>query len=127
MRRSAAFPPRDLVAEREALEDEAALRRPVLIANDVLVRLEVPRGHRQAGERVALLGREVDDAFELADQRVCADAGAEVRGRRHPRRSCVKAGAHVLSATGALSEWPMMHATFHTGGEATTTYDSVVI
>src|SRR4051794_17570951 len=40
----------DLVAAGEAFEDQAALRRPVLVPDDVLIGLEVPQHHRQADD-----------------------------------------------------------------------------
>ena len=60
----------DLVAAREAFDDDAALRRPVLLAHDVLVRLEVPHRHRKPEDRLPLGFRDGRDALQLADERV---------------------------------------------------------
>jgi hypothetical protein len=46
---------KDLVAAGEAFEDDAALRRPVLIAKDVLVRSEIADRDRQRGDRALLV------------------------------------------------------------------------
>src|SRR4051794_36676466 len=46
-------------AERPTLADEAALRGPVLIANDVLVRLKVPYRHAKRKDCLPFLSRKV--------------------------------------------------------------------
>jgi hypothetical protein len=57
-----------LVAASQAFEDQAALRRAVLIPNDVVVLADVPDGHRQRDDRLPLFVRDGRDAFELHDQ-----------------------------------------------------------
>jgi len=59
-----------LVAEREPFEDRAALRGPVLIADDILIRLQGSHSYRQAEDRVPLVIREIDNALQLANERV---------------------------------------------------------
>jgi len=58
----------ELVAADEAFEDEAALGRLVLVADDVLVGGEALHRHRQGEQRLLVVGGEVGDALELADQ-----------------------------------------------------------
>src|ERR687897_641763 len=58
----------NLVAAGEAFDDEKALRRPVLVPDDILVRVEVPDCHRESDNRLPLVVRERRDALQLADQ-----------------------------------------------------------
>jgi hypothetical protein len=94
----------DLVAAGEAVEDQAALRRPVLVSDDVLIGLEVPHHHRQGDDGVPLLVGQRRYALELADERMERVGGGCVHGA-----SCFEAGARTsLSAIGARVSRPMM-------------------
>jgi hypothetical protein len=55
--------PKRLIAECEPVEDQAALRGPVLIANNVLARPQVSQRHGDAEDSLLLIVREIDDAF----------------------------------------------------------------
>jgi hypothetical protein len=59
-----------LVAAGEALEEEAAPGRAIALAHDVLVGPDGLNLHGQVEKGLPLLGREVGDAFQLADERV---------------------------------------------------------
>src|SRR3954471_628907 len=92
----------DLVAAGEGLQNQAALRRPVVVPDDVLIGLEVPHHHRQADDGAPLLVGQRRDALELADERM------ERVGCVHGA-SCFEAGARTsLSAIGASVSLPMM-------------------
>jgi hypothetical protein len=64
-----------LVAAGEALKQHAALRWPVLLAHDVLVRLEVAQRDRQRRDCRLLGVRDGGDALELSEQRVEVSVG----------------------------------------------------
>jgi hypothetical protein len=76
----------DLVAAGEAFENQAALRRPVMVADDVLIGLEVPHHHRQGDDGVPLLVGQRRYALELADERMERVAGGCVHGARPASR-----------------------------------------
>jgi hypothetical protein len=57
-----------LVPEGEAVEDQAALRGPVLIANDILVRAKGSHSEGQAEDSFPFLVSESDDALQLTDE-----------------------------------------------------------
>src|SRR5215204_1532229 len=61
---------KELVAAGEAFKDRAALRGPVLIAKDVVVRPEISDRDRQRGDRALLVVQDGSDALQLSDQRV---------------------------------------------------------
>src|SRR5687768_699051 len=62
--------PERLIAECEPVEDQAALRGPVLIANNILARPQVSQRHGDAEHSLLLVVREIEDAFQLADEGV---------------------------------------------------------
>jgi hypothetical protein len=59
---------RHLVAEGPALDDGARLRRPITLAHDVLAGMQVALHQRDRVQGSPLLGREVDNALQLADE-----------------------------------------------------------
>src|SRR5215203_2048042 len=95
----------DLVAAGEAFENQAALRRPILVSHDVLIGLEVPQHHRQGDDGLPLLVGKRRYALELADERMERVGGGCV----HVASCCFGAGARTrLSAIGARVSRPMM-------------------
>jgi hypothetical protein len=62
--------PKRFIAEGEAVEDQAALRGPVLIANNILAWPQVSQRHGDAEQSVLLFVREIDNAFQLANEGV---------------------------------------------------------
>jgi hypothetical protein len=59
-----------LGAAGEAFQQHAALRRPILVAHDVLVRLELAHRNRYPGNRPPLVSGHRGDALKLSEQRV---------------------------------------------------------
>jgi hypothetical protein len=57
---------RELVAAREAFHDQAALRRPVALAHDVLVRTNALDRKRESQQAVLLFFRERADAASVS-------------------------------------------------------------
>ena len=94
---------KDLVAAGEPFQDRAALRRPVLVTDDIRVCFKLPHRDRQRGDRLLLVVRNGSDALKLSDQR-----GEMGFGGGHGRRSLRDAGAQLsLSHRCVLSD-PMM-------------------
>jgi hypothetical protein len=58
------------VSEQEAVDEQAALGRPVAFADHIGVFIEPPDGHRQASQGLRLFARQVGDAFKLPDEPV---------------------------------------------------------
>src|SRR5215208_5533351 len=89
-----------LVAADKALKDEAAPGRAIALTHDVLVGPDGLNLHGQVEEGLPLLGREVGDAFQLADKRVLVgwrghngsySCGGSTRLSRSPARQRSKA------------------------------------
>jgi hypothetical protein len=57
----------DLVAAREAFEDQAALRWAVLIPDDIVILTNVPDRHRQSDNSSPLFVRDGRDALKFND------------------------------------------------------------
>src|SRR5215207_3100275 len=83
----------ELVAAGETFEDRAALRRPVLVTDNICVCFKLPHGDRQRCNRLLLVVRNGSDALKLSDQR--GEMGF------HGRRSLRTREHSCLSATGA--------------------------
>src|SRR5829696_10460876 len=87
---------KELVSAGEPFDHNAALRRPVLVADDILIRLEVAQRDWQRRD-CAILG--------VRDGGRCSRAfGSAARGGRWPlalRRSCMTREHSCLSAIGA--------------------------
>jgi hypothetical protein len=82
----------DPVRGGEALQERAAARGLLALAHDVLIGRQGRDLDRQAQERRPLVGREVERALQLGDDRT----GVEERRRDHDVLSCRQAAARSL-------------------------------
>jgi hypothetical protein len=60
----------NLVAAKEALNEQAALRWPITFANDVFVGAKIFDRNRQAQHGLSLVLCQLGDAFQLSDEPV---------------------------------------------------------
>ena len=92
---------KDLVPIGEARQHETAIGGPVALANDVLIRLQRLHAEGQAADGRHVLARELDDAFELANQPIVFGRAALQAKARGPFMRVLRRAAAAQHCTTA--------------------------